>query len=102
MGIKFNCNFILKSSIIKNIKVNIKLGGFLMLNGKKIRDIRVSLGYTTQDIQNITRNTKFETSISKSYLEELERGDKKNPSLEKVVVIAKILGCKIDDLILSA
>ncbi|MHC6180421.1 helix-turn-helix domain-containing protein [Clostridium sp. JNZ X4-2] len=73
-----------------------------MLNGKKIRDIRISLGYTTLDVQNLTKNTSFQTSISKSYLEELERGDKKNPSLEKVVVIAKILGCKIDDLILSA
>lgn len=102
MKIKFNYKFIFKSSIIKSIKVNIKLGGFLMLNGKKIRDIRVRLGYTTQDIQNITRNTKFKTSISKSYLEELERGDKKNPSLEKIAVIAEILGCKIDDLILSA
>ncbi|ADK15723.1 MULTISPECIES: helix-turn-helix transcriptional regulator [Clostridium] len=73
-----------------------------MLNGKKIRDIRVSLGYTTLDIQNLAKDTRFQTSISKSYLEELERGDKKNPSLEKVAVIAKILGCKIDDLILSA
>ncbi|MCI1945658.1 helix-turn-helix domain-containing protein [Clostridium luticellarii] len=73
-----------------------------MLNGKKIRDIRMSLGYTTLDVQNLTKDTSFETSISKSYLEELERGDKKNPSFEKVAVIAKILGCKIDDLILSA
>lgn len=73
-----------------------------MLNGKKIRDIRKSLGYTTLDIQNLTKDSRFETSISKSYLEELERGDKKNPSFEKVVVIAKVLGCKIDDLILSA
>ncbi|HBC96429.1 MAG TPA: XRE family transcriptional regulator [Clostridium sp.] len=73
-----------------------------MLNGKKIRDIRVSLGYTTLDVQNLTKDTKFETSISKSYLEELERGDKKNPSLDKVLVISKVLGCKIDDLILSA
>ncbi len=73
-----------------------------MLNGKKIRDIRESLGYTTLDIQNLAKDTRFQTSISKSYLEELERGDKKNPSLEKVAVIAKILGCKIDDLILSA
>ncbi|CAB1248524.1 helix-turn-helix domain-containing protein [Clostridium sp. MT-14] len=73
-----------------------------MLNGKKIRDIRVGLGYTTLDIQNLTKDTSFETSISKSYLEELERGDKKNPSLDKVSVIAKVLGCKVDDLILSA
>lgn len=73
-----------------------------MLDGKKIREIRLSLGYTTLDIQNLTKDPKFETSISKSYLEELERGDKKNPSLEKVVVLAKVLGCKVDELILSA
>ncbi|AKN31712.1 DNA-binding protein [Clostridium carboxidivorans P7] len=73
-----------------------------MLNGKKIRDIRLNLGYTTLDIQNLTKNPKYETSISKSYLEELERGDKKNPSFQKVVVLAKVLRCKVDELILSA
>ena len=72
-----------------------------MLNGKKIRHIRERLGYTTLDIQNLTKDAGFGTSISKSYLEELEREDKKNPSFDKVVVIARILGCKIDDLILS-
>ncbi|AKA67455.1 MULTISPECIES: helix-turn-helix domain-containing protein [Clostridium] len=73
-----------------------------MLNGKKIRDIRLNLGYTTLDIQNLTKNPKYETSISKSYLEELERGDKKNPSFQKVVVLAEVLRCKVDELILSA
>lgn len=73
-----------------------------MLNGKKIRDIRLNLGYTTLYIQNLTKNPKYETSISKSYLEELERGDKKNPSFQKVVVLAKVLRCKVDELILSA
>lgn len=73
-----------------------------MLDGKKIRDIRLNLGYTTLDIQNLTKNPKYETSISKSYLEELERGDKKNPSFQKVVVLAKVLRCKVDELILSA
>lgn len=73
-----------------------------MLNGKKIREIRLSLGYTTLDIQNLTKDPIFETSISKSYLEELERGDKRNPSFQKVVVLAKVLRCRVDDLILSA
>jgi transcriptional regulator with XRE-family HTH domain len=73
-----------------------------MLNGKKIREIRLSLGYTTLDIQNLTKDPIFETTISKSYLEELERGDKRNPSFQKVVVLAKILRCRVDDLILSA
>ncbi|NEZ46409.1 helix-turn-helix transcriptional regulator [Clostridium niameyense] len=70
-----------------------------MLNGEKIRETRLKLGYTTKDIENLTRNPKFSTSISKSYLEELERGDKKNPSFEKVVVISQILRCKLDDLV---
>ncbi|AYD40512.1 XRE family transcriptional regulator [Clostridium fermenticellae] len=73
-----------------------------MLNGKKIRDMRLSLGYTTLDIQNLTKNPKYGTSISKSYLEELERGEKKNPSFNKVVVLAEVLRCTVDELILSA
>ncbi|MCY6958049.1 helix-turn-helix domain-containing protein [Clostridium brassicae] len=72
-----------------------------MLNGKKVREFRMNLGYTARDIENLTKNPKYETSISKSYLEELERGDKKNPSLEKVVVLANILRCKIDDLVVT-
>lgn len=76
-------------------------GGFSMLNGRRIREVRLSLGYTTLDIQGLTKSPKYETSISKSYLEELERGDKKNPSFEKVVVLADILRCKIDDLVIK-
>ncbi|HEY4543503.1 MAG TPA: helix-turn-helix transcriptional regulator [Tissierellaceae bacterium] len=37
--------------------------------------------------------------MSKSYLEELERGDKNNPSFLKVISIANILNIKVDDLI---
>ncbi|MEA4826984.1 helix-turn-helix domain-containing protein [Clostridium sp. JNZ J1-5] len=73
-----------------------------MLNGKKIREFRLNLGYTAQDIEKLTKNSKYETSISKSYLEELERGDKKNPSFQKIVVLANVLRCKIDDLVISA
>ncbi|MCY6485210.1 helix-turn-helix transcriptional regulator [Clostridium aestuarii] len=72
-----------------------------MLNGKKIREFRVDLGYTTRDIEKLTKSTKYETSISKSYLEELERGDKTNPSFNKIVVLADILRCKIDELVVN-
>ncbi|WP_432661835.1 helix-turn-helix transcriptional regulator [Wukongibacter baidiensis] len=72
-----------------------------MLNGKKIREIRRSLGYTARDVEILTKNVKYSTSISKSYLEELERGDKKNPSFEKIEVLANVLCCKLDDLVLS-
>ena len=47
-----------------------------MLNGSKVRELRNSKGYTTLDI------AKF-THISKSYIEELERGTKKIPLLTK-------------------
>lgn len=72
-----------------------------MLNGNKIREFRMNLGYTAQDIEVLTKSGKYDTTISKSYLEELERGDKKNPSFKKVVVLANILRCKLDDLVLS-
>ncbi|WP_097026351.1 helix-turn-helix domain-containing protein [Clostridium peptidivorans] len=73
-----------------------------MLDGKKVREYRLRLGYTAADVEILTKNPRFETSISKSYLEELERGDKKNPSLQKIVVLASILCCKVDDLLLQA
>ncbi|AOY75167.1 helix-turn-helix domain-containing protein [Clostridium formicaceticum] len=65
-----------------------------MLNGFKIREMRVKKGYTTMDVSRITH-------ISKSYIEELERGDKKNPSFNKVVSIAMALGIRIDDLVVK-
>lgn len=64
-----------------------------MLNGLKIRELRNIKGYTTLDM------SKF-THISKSYIEELERGDKVNPAFNKVVYLAQALGVKVDDLIL--
>ncbi len=63
-----------------------------MFNGKKLREIRILKGYTTMDLSN-------KTKISKSYLEELEREDKNNPSFIKVVSIAHALNIKVDDLI---
>ncbi len=73
-----------------------------MLNGKKIRELRIRLGYTAKDIESLTKNPKYETSISKSYLEELERGDKKNPSFQKIEVLANVLCCKLDDFVLTS
>ncbi|MBU5424876.1 helix-turn-helix domain-containing protein [Tissierella pigra] len=64
-----------------------------MLNGSKVRELRNSKGYTTLDISNFTH-------ISKSYIEELERGTKRNPAFNKVVLLAEALGVKIDELVL--
>lgn len=71
-----------------------------MLNGKKIREFRKNLGYTARDVERITKVKGYETSISKSYLEELERGDKRNPSFKKIETLASVLSCKLDDLVL--
>lgn len=65
-----------------------------MLNGLKVRELRDIKGYTTLDIANLTQ-------ISKSYIQELERGTKQNPAFNKVVLIAKALGVKIDDLLVT-
>jgi transcriptional regulator with XRE-family HTH domain len=70
-----------------------------LLNGALIREVRNSMGYTTKDIENLSLNEKYPTKISKSYLEELERGDKTNPSFKKLIVLAKVLNCKIDDFV---
>jgi transcriptional regulator with XRE-family HTH domain len=66
-----------------------------MLNGVKIRQLRLSKGYTALDLAN-------RTNISKSYIEELERGTKFNPAFNKVVSLAESLGVKVDELILRA
>ncbi|AKL94065.1 transcriptional regulator XRE family [Clostridium aceticum] len=65
-----------------------------MLNNLKVRELRNVKGYTTLDMANLTQ-------ISKSYIEELERGTKHNPAFNKVVLIAKVLGVKVDELVLK-
>ncbi|MDT8718579.1 helix-turn-helix transcriptional regulator [Clostridium sp. 19966] len=67
-----------------------------MVDGLKIREIRMNRGLTSLDVSNLSRN--FNVTISKSYLEELERGDKKNPSFNIIETIAIILGVGIDDI----
>jgi transcriptional regulator with XRE-family HTH domain len=70
-----------------------------MVDGSKIRDIRLNKGLTSLDVSNLSRN--FNVPVSKSYLEELERGDKKNPSFNVIETIALVLGVTIDDLRIS-
>jgi len=70
-----------------------------MLNGLRIRELRREKGLTTLDLETLSKDSpKFVETISKSYIEELERGDKKNPSFGKIELLADLLGCKIDDL----
>ena len=74
-----------------------------MLNGKVIRIKRKNLGYTARDIESLTRSSSnYDTSISRSYLEELERGVKKNPSFNMIVTLSKVLCCKLDDLVINS
>lgn len=67
-----------------------------MVSGAKIRELRLDKGMTSLDISNLSKN--FNVRISKSYLEELERGDKCNPSFNVIETIAIILGVSIDEL----
>jgi transcriptional regulator with XRE-family HTH domain len=71
-------------------------GGVFMVNGTKIRELRLDKGMTSLDVANLSKN--FNVRISKSYLEELERGDKHNPSFNVIETIAMILGVSIDEL----
>jgi transcriptional regulator with XRE-family HTH domain len=71
-------------------------GGVFMVNGTKIRELRLNKGMTSLDVSNLSKN--FNVRISKSYLEELERGDKHNPSFNVIETIAMVLGVSIDEL----
>lgn len=70
-----------------------------MLNGSKIRELRHDKGLTCLDVSNLSKN--FNVHVSKTYLEELERGDKLNPSFNVVETIARILCVNVDDLRIS-
>jgi transcriptional regulator with XRE-family HTH domain len=62
-----------------------------MLDGNKLRDLRIEKGYTSEDLSKIAK-------VSKSYIEELERQSKINPSFAIVERIANGLSVKIDDI----
>ncbi|AOT72336.1 helix-turn-helix domain-containing protein [Geosporobacter ferrireducens] len=62
-----------------------------MIDGMKIRNLRTEKGYTSLDLA-------VRSNISKSYIEEIERGDKINPSFKTVEKLADALNVLIDDL----
>lgn len=61
-----------------------------MINGQKIREIRQDKGFTTYDLS-------VRTHVSKSYIEEIERGDKKNPSFQVIEKICDGLNVTIEE-----
>ena len=67
-----------------------------MLNGSKIRELRLNKGMTCSDLSNLSKH--LSVHVSKSYLEELERGTKENPSFNIIETIAIILCVNIDEL----
>ncbi|MBC8061523.1 MAG: helix-turn-helix transcriptional regulator [Clostridiaceae bacterium] len=67
-----------------------------MLNGSKIRELRLNKGMTCSDLSNLSKH--LSVQVSKSYLEELERGTKENPSFNIIETIAIILCVNIDEL----
>jgi transcriptional regulator with XRE-family HTH domain len=74
----------------------------ISFNGNVVREKRTELGYTSKDIENISQQMALSDNgctISKSYLEELERGDKTNPSFQKLVTISKILNINMNEFI---
>ncbi len=71
-----------------------------MVDGSKIRELRLNKGLTSMDVSRLSTN--FNVRVSKSYLEELERGDKRNPSFNVIETIALVLGVTVDDLRLVA
>ncbi|MFT8316547.1 MAG: helix-turn-helix transcriptional regulator [Clostridium sp.] len=70
-----------------------------MVNGSKIREIRLEKGLTCMDVSNLSKN--LAVPISKTYLEELERGAKRNPSFNVIETISIILKVQLDDLKVS-
>ena len=70
-----------------------------MLNGNKIREIRMEKGLTCMDVSNLSKE--LDTMVSKSYLEELERGVKINPSFGIIETISRILKIKLDELVMN-
>lgn len=67
-----------------------------MLNGSKIRELRLNKGMTCSDVSSLSR--RLNVQVSKTYLEEIERGTKVNPSFNIIETIATILCVKIDEL----
>ncbi|MDF2505192.1 MULTISPECIES: helix-turn-helix transcriptional regulator [Clostridium] len=70
-----------------------------MVNGSKIREIRLEKGLTCMDVSNLSKN--LAVPVSKTYLEELERGAKRNPSFNVIETISIILKIQLDDLKIS-
>lgn len=67
-----------------------------MVNGSKIRELRLEKGLTCMDVSNLSRNLRV--PISKTYLEEIERGSKRNPSFNVIETISIILKVQLDEL----
>lgn len=70
-----------------------------MINGRRIRELRLEKGLTCSDVSNLSKT--LNSPISKTYLEELERGTKLNPSFNVVETISIILRVKLDELRVS-
>ncbi|MCB2343024.1 helix-turn-helix domain-containing protein [Clostridium estertheticum] len=67
-----------------------------MLNGAKIRELRLNKSLTSKDLSTLSKN--LSVHVSQTYLEELERGSKQNPSFNIIETIATILCVNIDEL----
>lgn len=57
----------------------------------RIKDLRKQKGYSIRKLSNLS-------NVSKSYIEDLEKGNKNNPTLDKLFSIATALDVNIKDL----
>ncbi|MCM3585502.1 helix-turn-helix domain-containing protein [Mesobacillus maritimus] len=64
------------------------------MDGKKLKSLRRSKGYTLDTLSD-------QTGISKSYLSLIERDIQSNPSLDILYKLAKTLGTEVEELIKS-
>ena len=60
------------------------------LFGNRIKELRTQEGITQEDLA-------FKTGVDRSYMGFVERGER-NPTLGKIIKIAKTLGVKVRDL----
>ena len=64
----------------------------LIINGKKIREIRKNKGLEQSDLAAVA-------GVSVSYISQIERGVRKNPSIDVLYAIANKLEVNVDDLL---
>jgi transcriptional regulator with XRE-family HTH domain len=64
------------------------------VNRKRLRDLRISLGYSQEDLARAAR-------ISLRRMTDLENDSNTNPTIDTLSRIAQVLQCQVSDLLLE-